>query len=625
MRATFISGLAIFQILFAALVATETGFIVCSSGLDLSNPANPSRIGDIRTPGLAVAVSGNHAHVAAREAGLLVVRIGEVEAKPKAERTLREYREHALRNEGNAERGRALFSDQRALCFQCHSTDGKGGKTGPDLYAAGDKYSRSDLIRSVLEPSATIMMGYSTTIVETLNGERIEGVVKAVSETELVLAGLNSVTQRVARASIKDQRTSAVSIMPAGLQAGLSLEEFTDLMAYLESLKQPEMRLANEAGTPGAIQRLARPVTLQPFHSAAHRFDHPIWFEQHPVLDQAFIVAEQTNATLWLLEKRVEGDAKTLFANVRQEVFVTETEGLLGVALHPQFRENRKYYLMHEFMENNQRSMIIAERSARADLRADAGGPSRRILKIDVTTEVHHGGGLEFGPDGYLYIGMGDAGPQEDPLGHGQDLRSFAGKLLRIDVNRTDAGRAYGIPVDNPFLRHSDPEVRREIFAYGLRQPWRFSFDPATADLWVADVGQDRFEEVGIVRVGENHGWNVFEGFELFSTVYRKERETYVPPIVSFRRRHGASVTAGHVYRARPDSSFQGIYICGDYESKRLWGITQRNRTLQSIREIGTSPAKIVAFGRDRSGELYVIGYDLGMIYKIDLESARFE
>lgn len=540
-------------------------------------------------------------------------------------RPLPEYREHAMRNDGVPERGQAIFNDQRTLCSQCHSVDGKGGKTGPDLYAAGDKFSRSDLIRSVLEPSASIMMGYSTTVLETVNGDRIEGVLKSVTDTELVLAGIGSVTQRVAKASIKEQRASSVSIMPTGLQAALSPQEFADLIAYLESLKQPELQLANSAGTPAVISQLANAVVLEPIHKPEHRFDHPIWFQEHPTLDDVFIVAEQTNATLWLLEKRTSGDVKRLFANVRNEVFATETEGLLGVALHPQFRENRKYYIMHEFMENNQRSMIISERKARPDLREDAGGSSRRLMKIDMLTEVHHGGGLEFGPDGYLYIGVGDAGPQEDPLGHGQDLSSFAGKLLRIDVNRQEEGRAYAIPRDNPFVNHPDPKVHREIFVYGLRQPWRFSFDDLTGDLWMADVGQDRFEEIGIVRAGENHGWNVYEGFELFSTVYRKDQETYIPPIVSYRRKHGVSVTAGYVYRARPDSSFYGVYICGDYESKRLWGITQRDRKLQLIREIGTSPAKIVAFGRDRKGELYVVGYDLGTIYRVRLHSAKFE
>jgi hypothetical protein len=142
--------------------------------------------------------------------------------------------------------------------------------------------------------------------------------------------------------------------------------------------------------------------------------------------------------------------------------------------------------------------------------------------------------------------------------------------------------------------------------------------------LWVPDVGQDRFEEIGIVRAGENHGWNVYEGFELFSTVYRKEREKYIPPIVSYRRAHGASVTAGYLYHRR-GSSFNGVYVCGDFESKRLWGVTQQARHLRAIREIGKSPAKVVAFGRDRHGELYVVGYDLGMIYKLDFQNAEFE
>ncbi len=547
------------------------------------------------------------------------------EVKAPGEKPLREYHEHALRHEGNPGRGRALFHDPRTLCMQCHSTDGKGGSTGPDLYSAGDKYSREDLIRSVLEPSATIMMGYSTTIVETRSGERIEGVLKAASDRELVLSGVGNITRRVAREMIKEQRTSPVSIMPSGLQAALSLEEFTDLIAFLETMKQPEMRLANEAGTPAAIQRLSRPIILRTFLDPVHRFDHPVWFQEHPVLDGHFVVAEQTNALLWLLEKRADGDRKTVFANVRKEVFVTETEGLLGVAFHPRFAQNRKYYLMHEFMEGNQRSMIIAERSAREDLRSDLGSPSRPVLKIDIATEVHHGGGIVFGPDGFLYIGMGDSGPQGDPLGHGQDLHSLSGKLLRIDVDRSENGAGYAIPTDNPFFRHPDPAVRREIFAYGLRQPWRFSFDPATGDLWVADVGQDRFEEVGIVRSGENHGWNVYEGFELYSTRHRTEQMAYLPPIVSFRRRHGTSVTGGHVSRADPESTFNGVYICGDFESRRLWGITQRNRTLQVIREIGTSPAKLVAFGQDRRGGLYAVGYDLGMIYKLDMSDAKFE
>ncbi|MEM7387733.1 MAG: PQQ-dependent sugar dehydrogenase, partial [Verrucomicrobiota bacterium] len=494
---------------------------------------------------------------------------------------------------------------------------------GPDLQAAGDKFSREDLIRSILEPSASIMMGYAATIVETTSDETLAGIVRSSTDTHLVLATADGSRKTINRSDIRSRKTHPFSLMPPGLHAGLTVEEFTDLIVYLESLKQPAQRVANEAGTPLEIGKTDQPVTLVPVNRKEHGFHKPVWFGEHPVLDEAFIIAEKSNASLWLLEKQGAEETKKLFVNILDEVHVTADEGLLGVAFHPDFPMNRKYYFMHEEMVGEQRRMVIGERVARADLRADSGRPTRRVFTYDVGTIVHHGGGLEFGPDGYLYIGMGDGGPQGDPQGHAQDPNFPAGKLFRLDVNRRDPGKEYAIPSDNPFVRE-EAERMAEVFAYGLRQPWRFSFDPANGDLWVADVGQNRFEEICIVRAGENHGWNVFEGFELYSTAYRKDDAKYVPPVVSFRRRHGASVTGGYVYRARPDSPFHGVYICGDYETKRLWGITQNDRKLETIFEIGQSPDRIVSFGQDREGEIYFIGYDTGVVYRIDFEGATF-
>ncbi len=544
---------------------------------------------------------------------------------PAAPGSPRAYREHAMAQEGNPERGKKLFNDARTLCFQCHTVDGKPVKPGPDLLTVGDKYPRVELIRAVLEPSATIMPGYGRTEIETKSGEKFDGILKSVSQTELILVNASLMTNRVQKSDVKAQQSSPVSIMPEGVHAGLSPEEFTDLIAYLEVLKQPEMQMANEAGTPSVIRRLAQPVTISPIHDDSVRFDKPTWFGEHPTVPNVFVVAEQITARVWLLGKKNGGDTKTLFADIRPEATTGEIEGVMSVAFHPQFASNRKFYLIHDLVEGGERAMVVAERIAAPDGTIDSGMPSRRIIRIAATTEVHHGGGMVFGPDGMLYIGMGDTGPQEDPLGHGQDLRTLSAKILRIDVNRTETGRNYAVPIDNPFATHRDPAVRREIWAYGLRQPWRFSFDPMTKDLWVGDVGQNRFEEVSIVRAGENHGWNVYEGFELFSNAFRKENAAYAPPVASFRRKHGVSVTGGFVYRARRESSFNGVYICGDYESRRLWGITQRLGKLQTIREIGTSPAKVVSFGTDRKGELYIVGYDLGVIYKVDLSAAKFE
>ena len=212
---------------------------------------------------------------------------------------------------------------------------------------------------------------------------------------------------------------------------------------------------------------------------------------------------------------------------------------MVCVAFHPRFLENRKYYVnYHVRNQGSFFSPVIVERQATPDLRRDAGVPSRRLLQIHQDTDIHWGGMLAFGPDGYLYIGAGDAGPQEDPEGHGQDLSLLTGAILRIDVDRQEGGKPYAIPESNPY-RNAAPPIRPEIWASGFRMPWRFSFDPVTGDLWVGDVGQYLFEEVSIVRAGENHGWNVHEGFMPFSDRYRREGETYTPPVMAYRRKYG--------------------------------------------------------------------------------------
>jgi glucose/arabinose dehydrogenase len=263
----------------------------------------------------------------------------------------------------------------------------------------------------------------------------------------------------------------------------------------------------------------------------------------------------------------------------------------------------------------------VAERRASADLRSDSGQPERRLWSVTSTTQDHSGGCIAFGPDGYLYIGMGDTGPQQDPQGHGQDLMLHLAKMLRIDVDHTDPGLAYAIPADNPFRGRTD--ARPEIWAVGFREPWRFSFDRVTGDLWVGDVGQDRVEEVSIVRRGENLGWNVQEGFEPFSNRYRHDGVTYTPPVFAYRRKFGNSVTGGFVYRGDKQSPFYGVYICGDYTSHRIWGVKQEGRVLQSVRQIATSPQGIASFAEDEAGNLYVVGYE-GMVYRMDFKDSDY-
>jgi len=217
---------------------------------------------------------------------------------------------------------------------------------------------------------------------------------------------------------------------------------------------------------------------------------------------------------------------------------------------------------------------------------------------------------------------MGDTGPHNDPNGHAQNLSLLLGKLMRIDVNHEESGKAYAIPKDNPFLGQAD--VRPEIWAYGVRNPWRFSFDRLNGDLWMADIGQDRVEEVDIVHRGENYGWNVFEGYEPFSNQYRKEGRTFTMPVFAYRRKFGVSITGGFVYRGDKNSSFYGVYVCGDYVSKSIFGLTQEKGGLKLVRRIGAVPQGLVSFAEDEAGNIYAVGFE-GKIFQLDFTTTRFQ
>jgi putative heme-binding domain-containing protein len=550
-------------------------------------------------------------------------------------RQRREYHDFAMTHDGDAGRGRALFNEQeRVGCVKCHSVDGTSGKAGPDLFAVGDKFPRNELVRAVLEPSAEIEIGYGTTIVETRSGDEFQGIIKDSSRDVLDLMGADGKHVRIAQAEIKTQRGSNVSLMPEGLQAGLSRQEFADLIEYLATLKQSDSALSSNRGMPSDILELAKPITARPFFSEELRFPHAyvhkpgdvryglVWFSQIPGSSNSFVVVHQAGK-IWLMEVQATNTIKTLFVDVGHDIFnKSGPNGLLGMAFHPKFRENRRYFLKHQVFEEGKIWTTMVERRAAPDLRTDSGEASRRLWKFACTTQDHTGGCIGFGPDGFLYIGMGDTGPQQDPQGHGQDLSTQLGKMLRIDVDRQDPGLAYAIPADNPFRGRAD--ACPEIWAYGFREPWRFSFDSLTGDLWIGDVGQDRVEEVDIARKGENHGWNVYEGYEPFSNRFRKEGAQYVPPIFAYRRKFGNCVVGGYVYRGDKRSSFYGTYICGDYTSKRIFGIKQRDRQIETVRLIGVSPQSIASFAQDESGNLYVVGYE-GMIYQLDFSDAAFD
>jgi putative heme-binding domain-containing protein len=531
------------------------------------------------------------------------------------------YRKFAMVHQGDAVVGSALFHEpQKIACSQCHTTDGKGGKAGPDLFAIGDKYGRDDLIEQVLVPSASIAAGYSTTVICTKSGDTFQGIIKESNEHTIGLMGSDGKLLHIKTADIQRQKTTDVSLMPEGLEAALTQQQFADVIAYLASLKAPQSTAAAWHGMPAEIPVLKTPVALEQINSPGNAFKHPDWIGIVPGLPNTFAIAEHETGTIWLYHKNGLSDSKTVFMQTGKAD--AGTHGLVGMIFHPKFAENRKFYIVRHSVEGGHFPSTLYQGLAAPDLKSDSGEPLKQIIKFPGVTNSDHAGGLAFGPDGYLYVGMGDSGPGGDPEGHGQNLSILLSKIIRIDVDHPDAGKAYSVPSDNPFVNKSG--VRPEIWAYGLREPWRFSFDSVTNDLWVGDVGQDLYEEIDIVRKGENYGWNVMEGFERFSNKHRRENEVFVPPVFSYARKYGQATIGGFVYRANPKSSFYGAYIFGDYQKKTLFALTQKDRVLEQVRVIATAPQAVVSFGQDAQGQIYFVGYE-GNIYKLDLDAGRFE
>jgi glucose/arabinose dehydrogenase len=235
-------------------------------------------------------------------------------------------------------------------------------------------------------------------------------------------------------------------------------------------------------------------------------------------------------------------------------------------------------------------------------------------LNVNQPYANHNGGGLAFGPDGYLYIGLGDGGSGGDPLGNGQNLQTMLGKLLRIDVDHVER---YAIPTDNPF---GESGGLPEIWAYGLRNPWRFSFDWLTGDLYIGDVGQDLWEEVDFVPAGKpggmNFGWSNYEGNHPYKD-QPSGSATFTWPVAEYSHSEGCSVTGGYVYRGSSLPEWQGVYFYGDYCSAKVWGLIQTSQDNWQSKILFSTSAKITTFGVDEAGEIYLADYQSGALLRL--------
>jgi len=294
--------------------------------------------------------------------------------------------------------------------------------------------------------------------------------------------------------------------------------------------------------------------------------------------------------------------------------------GLLGLAFHPDYSENGYFYI--NYTRESDGTTIVSRFSADSTDQNLADRNSEiQLLTVEQPYANHNGGQLLFGPDGYLYIALGDGGSAGDPQNNGQDLTTMLGKILRIDINaENDAG--YGIPPDNPFV--DDNAALDEIWAYGLRNPWRNSFDRYTGDFWIADVGQGEREEINFQPAGseggENYGWRCYEGNLPYNTEDCSGNENMVPPVFDYNHQGSGctgSVTGGYVYRGAKFNGMFGVYIFADYCTGRLYTVNQNPEGFEGLPAGNLDATEVTSFGEDQFGEIYVVMQNAGEIYKV--------
>ncbi len=352
-------------------------------------------------------------------------------------------------------------------------------------------------------------------------------------------------------------------------------------------------------------------------------FNRPLEFTFAPDgSDRVFVVEQEGLVRVFPNRNDVSGTE--VFLDIREVVSRDgNEEGLLGLAFHPNYARNGLFYV---YYSTRPRASIVSRFRVSPDDpdRADRSS-EQRVMKIEQPYGNHNGGCIRFGPDGCLYIGLGDGGSAHDPQGNGQNLQTLLGSILRVDVDHVAPGKTYSIPKDNPFAGRDD--ARGEIWAYGLRNIWRMSFDRATGDLWAGDVGQNRYEEVNIIRRGGNYGWKIREGFHPFEPDAKQTGSPLIEPLTEYYHSEGLSITGGQVYRGTRLSGYDGAYFYGDYVSGQVWILRYDGTKVTENRKVARTGLAISAFGEDQDGEMILTSFD-GHLYRLresreDLEAVQ--
>ena len=331
--------------------------------------------------------------------------------------------------------------------------------------------------------------------------------------------------------------------------------------------------------------------------------------------DRVFVAGQK--GTISVFQNKPDIKTSSVFLDITSRLISGGERGLLGLAFHPNYKNNGYFYV--NYTRGNPLETVISRFKVSAS-NPNVGDPGSELvlLRYSQPYSNHNGGKVAFGNDGYLYISAGDGGSGGDPQGNGQDRKQLLGKILRIDVNNQAGGMNYAIPADNPY-RGNTEGFREEIFAYGLRNPWKFSFDRTTNTLWAADVGQNKIEEVDIIEKGGNYGWKIMEANECFNSS-GCDTKGLIEPIWSYPRTDGGSITGGYVCRDKNLPGLTGKYVYGDYVSGKIWALTYSGKKAVKNDLIANISGGLSSFGEDSKSNLYVISYTTGKVYKFALD-----
>lgn len=391
----------------------------------------------------------------------------------------------------------------------------------------------------------------------------------------------------------------------------------------------------SQAVTPKGNAELPRMTTVVAFPNL--KFERPVALAYPNDGSNLLFVVEQHKAKIWSFPNDPSTADKQEFLTLPDPISMDNEEGLLGLAFHPKYKQNGEFFVYYSADDRNtdgtrRRSVVSRFKASKDDPRkADPASEQRIWVSESDPYGNHNGGCIEFGPDGFLYITLGDSGAADDPKSTGQNPRDWWASILRIDVDHPEAGKPYGIPADNPVKRGGAyAKWAPEVYCIGLRNVWKFTFDRKTGTLWAGDVGQNLWEMVHIIKNGGNYGWSIKEATHPFQPQRKQKPDpaaTITPPIVEYphapnkdRKDDGKSITGGYVYRGRLLPELQGMYIYGDFDTGRIWGLREKDgKAILNGELIEVTPKTklaIASFGEDPADELYILAFD-GRIHKL--------